>query len=81
MADKVTHCDFWNLQPTAPKSYQFTTHAKENILFQIEILQSAMSTHDFPSLAKNCPLLQLLDMSSNFHAHAYKVAIHFTDYG
>lgn len=60
----------WFLEPLAhnpfvssPKTYQFTAHAKENTLFQLEILQSAMSAHEFLSLAKNCPLLQLLDMS------------------
>lgn len=64
-----------------PKTYQLAAHAKENTFqFQIEILQSAMSAYEFTSLAKNCPLLQLLDTTSNFHAHAYKVAIHFTDY-
>lgn len=57
----------WFLEPVAhnpfvsiPKTYQFTTHAKENTSFQLEILQSAMSAREFLSLAKNCPLLQLL---------------------
>lgn len=70
----------WFLEPPAnslfvstPKTYQFSAHAKENKLLQIEILQSAMSVHELS-------VHELLDTSSDFHVHAYKVAIHFTDY-